>query len=70
MSQARFVLCDFCLDQFGTKAQPLIDAIENAADVAELQQALDDITAEVREHLKDQLPALMSQVRDINETSI
>jgi len=70
MSQARFVLCDFCLDQFGTKAQPLIDAIENAADVAELQRALDAITAEVREHFKEQLPALMSQVRDINETSI
>lgn len=70
MSQARFVLCDFCLDQFGTKAQPLIKAIENAADVAELQRALDGVTAQVREHSKDQLPALMSQVRDINETSI
>jgi hypothetical protein len=70
MSQARFELCDFCLDQFGTKAQPLIDAIENAVDVTELQRALDGITAELREHFKDQLPALMSRVRDINETSI
>ena len=35
-----------------------------------LQRALDGITAELREHFKDQLPALMSRVRDINETSI
>jgi hypothetical protein len=68
MSQARFLLCDFCLDQFGARAQPLIDAIEATSDVAELQQVLDGITAEVRRHIKDQLPVLMATVRDINQT--
>jgi hypothetical protein len=70
MSQARFVLCDFCLDQFGTNAQPLLDAIEDAADVAKLQHLLDGITAQMRQHLKDQLPALMAKVREINETAV
>jgi hypothetical protein len=67
MSQARFVLCDFCLDQFGMKAQPLVDAIESAADVAELQRVLDAITTEIRKHSKDQLPALIARVREINQ---
>ncbi len=70
MSQARFVLCDFCLDQFGTRAQPLIDAIEAASDVAELQQVLDGITAEVRRHVKDQLPVLMAKVREANQSGV
>jgi hypothetical protein len=39
-------------------------------DVTELQRALDGITAELQERFNDQLPALMSKVRDINETSI
>jgi hypothetical protein len=67
MSQARFVLCDFCLDQFGMKAQPLVDAIETAADVAELQRVLDAITTEVRKHSKDQLPGLIARVHEINQ---
>jgi hypothetical protein len=70
MSQARFVLCDFCLDYFGTKAQVMVEAIEGAANVAQLQQVLDRITAEVRKHFKDQLPVLMARVRDINQTGI
>jgi hypothetical protein len=69
MSQARFLLCDFCLDQFGTDAQPLLDAIEDAANVAELQRVLDGFAAQMRKHLKHKLPALMAKVREINETA-
>jgi len=70
MSQARFELCDFCLDRFGTNAQPVLDAIEDAMDVAELQHVLDGLTAQMRKHLKHQLPALEAKVREINETAI
>jgi hypothetical protein len=70
MSQARFELCDFCLDQFGTNAQPLLDAIEEAANVAELQHLVDGLTAQMRKHLKDKLPALLAKVREINETAV
>jgi hypothetical protein len=70
MSQARFLLCDFCLDQFGTSAQPLLDAIEEATHVADLQHVLDGLTAQMRKHLKHQLPALMAKVREINENAI
>jgi len=67
VSQARFVLCDFCLDQFGMKAQPLIDAVNSAADVAALQSVLDRITREVRRLRRDQMPALLTRIREINE---
>ena len=70
LSQARFVLCDFCLDQFGMNGQPLIDAVNGAGDVAELQHALDSITTEIRKHCRDQLPALMARVREINQSGI
>jgi len=70
MSQARFLLCDFCLDQFGTHAQPLLDAIEDAADPAELQHVLDGLTAQMRKHVKHKLPALMAKVREINDTAL
>jgi hypothetical protein len=69
VSQARFVLCDFCLDQFGMKAQPLIDAINATGDVQELQHVLDSVTAEIRKHCGDQLPALTARVREINQSS-
>jgi len=70
ISQARFVLCDFCLDQFGTKAQPLIDAIDGSIDVPELQHVLDSVTTEIRKHRKEQLPALMARVQEINQTTV
>jgi hypothetical protein len=67
VSQARFVLCDFCLDQFGMKAQTFIDAINATADVGGLQEVLDRITREVRKQRRENMPALLSRVREINE---
>jgi hypothetical protein len=70
MSQARFLLCDFCLDQFGTNAQPLLDAIEDAGDVDALQNVLDGLTAQMRKHQKQKLPELIAKVHEINETAL
>jgi hypothetical protein len=67
VSQARYILSDFCLDQFGTKGQPLIDAIGKAVDVERLQQVLDRITREVRKQRRPQMPELLSRIREINE---
>lgn len=69
-SQARFVLCDFCLDQFGMRAQPMVDAINAAPSIAELQQVLDDISVQMQKHFEDQLPALAVRVREINEADV
>jgi len=69
VSQARFVLCDFCLDQFGMKAQPFVEAINATVDVAGLQDVLDRITREVRKQRRERMPALLARVREINELS-
>jgi hypothetical protein len=66
--QARFALSEFCLDQFGARAQQLMDAIDHCADVAALQKVLILIGADVQERRRECLPKLIDCVREINET--
>jgi hypothetical protein len=67
-SQARFVLSNFCLDQFGTKGQDLADVVGFCTDVASLQMALDNIRTEVKKLFPERRAALVACVREINET--
>ena len=67
-SQARFALADFCMDEFGTDGQYLVDAVSLCNDVMSLQEVLNSIRAEVDERLAKRLPALIACVREINET--
>lgn len=69
LAQARFTLSEFCLDQFGARAQQLMDSIARCADVAALQKALILIGADVQERHRECLPKLIDCVREINETS-
>src|SRR5271167_1741142 len=67
-AQARFLLSNFCLDQFGAAGQVLADAVEFCTDVASLQLALDNIRTEVKRLGPDRRAALVACVREINET--
>jgi hypothetical protein len=67
-SQARFALSNFCMDEFGTDGQYLVDAVSLCTDVMSLQEVLNSIRAEVAERFADRLPALAVCVREINET--
>jgi len=67
-SQARFVLSNFCLDQFGTNGQDLAEAVGFCTDVASLQMALDNIRTEVKKLFPERRAALVACVREINET--
>jgi hypothetical protein len=69
LAQARFVLAEFCLDQFGMKGQQFVDRINRCVDLAGLQTILNGIGAEVRDHQGDSLPKLSGCVRQINETA-
>jgi len=69
LAQARFALSDFCLDHFGTRGQPLVDAITNSIDLAGLQKILSRIGTEIKERHRDRLPKLLECVREINDTS-
>jgi hypothetical protein len=67
-SQARFMLSNFCLDQFGTDGKDLADAVEFCVDVDSLQLALDNIRTEVKKLFPERRPELVACVREINET--
>jgi len=69
LSQARFSLSDFCLEQFGTQGRGLVDAVSLALDVAGLQQVLSRIRVEVQNRRPDRLTMLSDCVRDINKTA-
>ena len=69
LAHARFLLSEFCLDQFGARAQQLMDSIARCADVAALQKVLILIGADVQERHRECLPKLIDCVREINETS-
>jgi hypothetical protein len=67
-AQARFLLTDFCLDQFGADGQVLANAVEFCTDVTSLQMALDNIRTEVKKLGPEGRAALVACVREINET--
>jgi hypothetical protein len=67
-AQARFLLTNFCLDQFGAAGQILADAVELCTDVTSLQMALDNIRTEVKKLGPEGRTALVACVREINET--
>jgi hypothetical protein len=69
LSQARFLLSDFCLDQFGTQGSGLVDAAGLAVDVPGLQQVLNRIRIEVQSRCPERLTLLSSCVREINKTA-
>ena len=69
LAHARFALSEFCLDQFGARAQQFMDAIDGCRDVAALQKVLIVITADVQERHRERLPKLIDCAREINDTA-
>lgn len=67
LAQARFALSEFCLDQFGARAQQLLEAIDRSTEPVALQKVLSVIGAEIRGR-HDSLSKLIDCVREINAT--
>ncbi len=67
-SQARFVLSNFCMDEFGTDGQFLVDAVSLCNDVMSLQEVLNSVRSEIDERFPARMPALVACIREINET--
>jgi hypothetical protein len=67
-SQARFALSNFCMDEFGTDGQFLVDAVSLCTDIMSLQEVLNSIRSEVEESLPARMPALIACVRELNDT--
>jgi hypothetical protein len=67
-SQARFALSNFCMDEFGTDGQFLVDAVSLCTDIMSLQEVLNSIRSEIEERLPGRMPALIACVRELNDT--
>lgn len=69
LAQGRFTLTEFCLDQFGAKAQQLVDAINRCTDVGGLQRVVMLIGADIQANHPGSVSKLTECVREINESA-
>lgn len=69
LSEAKFLLTNFCVDSFGTKSQVFVDAIRTAKTVNDLRFHLDAIHGAAAKQCPKQIPALLRVVQEINATA-
>jgi len=69
LSEAKFLLSDFCVDSFGTQSKGFGEDIRACHDVEHIRQCLDKIFELTGKHCPDQLPKLFAIIKEINETA-
>lgn len=69
LSEAKFLLIDFCVDSFGTQSQAFTDQIRACKSAGNLSACLASIFATAEKQCPDRLPALRKLVKEINETA-
>jgi hypothetical protein len=69
LSEAKFLLSDFCVDSFGTQSKGFGEDIRACHDVAHIRQCLQKIFELTTKHCPEQLPKLLEIVKEINETA-
>ena len=69
ISEAKFLLIDFCVDSFGTQSQAFVDEIRSCDSANDLGACLRSVAAATRKQCPDRLPALVRRVNEINETA-
>lgn len=69
LSEAKYLLIDFCFDNFGTRSEAFSDEIRACKSVAALGFFLETMVAEVGRQCPDRLPVLDLLVSGINETA-
>lgn len=69
VSEAKFLLVDFCVDSFGTQSQTFVDELGGCKNEKNLQLCLKNIYAAIEAHSPDRLPVLMKIIGEINATA-
>lgn len=69
LSEAKYLLIDFCVDSFGTHAQTLADGIRVCKTPQSLAQSLETLAKAAEKQCPDRLPALFKIISEINETA-
>jgi hypothetical protein len=69
ISEAKFLLIDFCVDSFGTQSQKFVDELGDCKNGKYLQACVKNIYAATKEHSPDRLPVLLKIIAEINATA-
>ncbi len=69
ITEAKFLLVDFCVDSFGTQSQEFIDEIGSCENKNNLQLCLKKIYATTEMHAHDRMPILLKIIAEINATA-
>jgi hypothetical protein len=69
ISEAKFLLIDFCVDYFGSNSQAFVDQISACSKEQELGLCLAKVLAAAQKQCPDRLPKLLSVVKEINDTA-
>lgn len=68
LSEAQFLLIDFCVDSFKTDSQAIIDEINRGTNANDIRLCLEKIIKRVSENCAERLPILLEVVNEINRT--
>jgi hypothetical protein len=69
LSEAKFLLIDFCVDHFGTQSHAFVEEIRACNSEKSLRICLEKTFAAVDKQLPGRLPELSALVKKINETA-
>ena len=69
LSEAKYLLVDFCVDSFGTRSQSFADEIGSCRNADSFSVCLTKVFSETRTHCPERLSALTGVVKAINETA-
>lgn len=69
LSEAKFLLTDFCVDSFGTQSQAFVDGIRACKTVKDLRSQLNAVFTATEKISPKQLPTLLDIVTEINATA-
>ena len=69
ISEAKFLLVDFCVDSFGTQSQKFVDELGVCKNEKSLQLCLKNIYATTEKLSPDSLSVLLKIIKEINATA-
>ena len=69
LSEAKFLLIDFCVDCFGMQSEKLTEDIRGSKTVGAMRSLVKELLAMVSQHKPDQINAFRDTIRKVNETA-
>jgi hypothetical protein len=69
ISEAKFLLVDFCVDSFGKRSQKFVDELDSCKNEKHLQTCLKNICVATEEQSPDRLAVLLKVIAEINATA-